>query len=110
MIEDKPDVALYLAERGIKVLMVDAPYNLDTKHENIIHVKDWKVIKEQLKELKRIKEQKGEVEFEKQEREVLETYSDEQKQDYFSSYQKYLKNLQVNRDAFKKGDRKRESK
>ena len=41
MIEDKSDVALHLAENGIKVLLFDAPYNQEVKHENITRVKTW---------------------------------------------------------------------
>lgn len=106
MIEDKPDVALYLAKNGVKVIMVNAPYNLETVHENIIHVDNWYQVREKLEEIKRIKQEQTNVEFIKQERDVLETYSDEQKKIYFSSYQKYLKNLTVNKEAFKKGDKK----
>ena len=41
MIDDKPDVALFLAENGIAVLLFDAPYNKDVKHKNIVRVSDW---------------------------------------------------------------------
>ena len=41
MIDDKPDVVLYLAEHGIRVLMFDAPYNRDVVHDNIVRVYDW---------------------------------------------------------------------
>jgi len=106
MIEDKPDVALYLATHGIKVIMVNAPYNLTTEHENIIHVDNWIEVKEHLKKLKKEKEEKGESTFEKQERDVIAGYSDTEKREYFASYQNHLKNLEVNKEAFKKGDRK----
>lgn len=41
MIDDKPDIALYLAENGVKVLLFDAPYNKQVKHENITRVHSW---------------------------------------------------------------------
>lgn len=41
MIEDKGDIALYLAENGIKVLLFDAPYNQDISHENIVRIFSW---------------------------------------------------------------------
>ena len=44
MIDDKPDVALFLAENGIAVLLFDAPYNKDVNHKNIIRVSDWNEI------------------------------------------------------------------
>ena len=106
MLEDKPDVAMYLAQNGIKIIMIDAPYNLDVKHENIIHVPNWLEAKKVLKDLKQKKELNGEKEFVKVEREELENYSNEQKEEYFDLYKAHLKNLEVNEEAFKKGDRK----
>ena len=41
MIDDKPDIALYLAENGVKVLLFDAPYNKETEHKNITRVRSW---------------------------------------------------------------------
>ena len=41
MIDDKPDIALYLAENGVKVLLFDAPYNKFVEHENITRVYSW---------------------------------------------------------------------
>lgn len=41
MIDDKPDVALFLADNGITVLLFDAPYNQKVRHENIIRVFGW---------------------------------------------------------------------
>jgi len=35
---------MYLAERGVKVLMMDAPYNQTVKHENVTRVFDWEEI------------------------------------------------------------------
>lgn len=42
MIDDTPDVAMYLAEHGIKVLLFDTGYNQNVKHDNIFRVNDWK--------------------------------------------------------------------
>ncbi|MGN0552534.1 MAG: hypothetical protein ACI4I1_04070 [Oscillospiraceae bacterium] len=44
MIEDKSDIALHLAENGIKVLLFDTPYNKSAEHENIVRVHTWKEI------------------------------------------------------------------
>lgn len=41
MIDDRPEVALYLAEHQIKVLLFDAPYNQNLEHENVRRVKSW---------------------------------------------------------------------
>lgn len=41
MIDDRSNVAMYLAENGIKVLLFDAPYNQEVSHKNIIRVTDW---------------------------------------------------------------------
>lgn len=44
MIDDKPDVALHLAENGVRVLLFDAPYNQGVQHEDIIRVYSWEDI------------------------------------------------------------------
>lgn len=49
MIDDRPEIVIYLAERGVKVLMMDAPYNQQVKHENIIRVYDWKDVYTRIK-------------------------------------------------------------
>lgn len=41
MIDDKPDIALFLAENGVNVLLFDAPYNKSVKHKNITRVHSW---------------------------------------------------------------------
>ncbi|MDO5558425.1 MAG: hypothetical protein Q4F95_02380 [Oscillospiraceae bacterium] len=44
MIDDNPEVALFLARNGMTVLLFDAPYNKDIAHEKIIRVYGWKEI------------------------------------------------------------------
>ena len=41
MIEDKPDVAEYLIEKGIKVILFDAPYNQAVTGKLMVRVHDW---------------------------------------------------------------------
>jgi len=41
MIDDKPEVALHLANNGIKVLLYDTRYNQNVVNKNIIRVYDW---------------------------------------------------------------------
>lgn len=50
MIEDNPNYAFDCAVRGIKVFLLDKPWNRDyQRHENIIKVKDWKELLERIK-------------------------------------------------------------
>lgn len=44
MIDDNPEVALFLAENGVRVLLFDAPYNQNVIHPDITRVLDWKEI------------------------------------------------------------------
>lgn len=44
MIDDKPDIALFLAESGMRVLLFDAPYNRSVEHKNITRVGSWEDI------------------------------------------------------------------
>lgn len=104
MIEDKPDVALYLAENGVKVLLMDAPYNKDLQHKNITRVYDWLEIEKILTEMnKNILESK---EFKKLTIEEKEKLDEEGKKQYFKEYHRYLKNLKLNTEAIKKGKKR----
>lgn len=51
MIDDRPNVALHLAENGIKVLLFDAKYNQNVAHKNIIRVADWEDVNKKVSEL-----------------------------------------------------------
>ena len=51
-VEDSESNALELADSGIKVLLMDAFYNKNTKHKNIIRVDNWLEIEEILLRLK----------------------------------------------------------
>lgn len=44
MIDDRPEVILYLADKGVKVLMFDAPYNQNVVHKNVWRVYSWRDI------------------------------------------------------------------
>lgn len=44
MIDDNPEIAVFLAENGMNVLLFDAPYNQSTEHENITRVRSWNEI------------------------------------------------------------------
>ncbi|MCM1529815.1 MAG: hypothetical protein NC093_07450 [Alistipes sp.] len=48
MIDDRPDIALYLADHGIHVLLFDTAYNRGVVHENITRVMNWKDVYKKL--------------------------------------------------------------
>lgn len=50
LIEDRRKYALDCAENGIKVFLMDKPWNQNCKHENITRVKNWNEILERLNE------------------------------------------------------------
>ena len=50
LIDDSLEYALNCAEKGVKVLLLNARWNLNGEHENIIRVKNWEEILEKLKE------------------------------------------------------------
>lgn len=105
MIEDKPDVALYLAQNGVNVLLVDAPYNKDLNHENIKRVYNWEEIYKEISFLKKNKKVEDR-EFEFKTKQEKASMSDEEKIRYFNDYHHYLKNLNVNMDRIRKGQRR----
>ena len=52
LIEDHPTKCIEYANAGIKILLLEKPWNRDCQeHENIIRVKDWNEILERIKEL-----------------------------------------------------------
>lgn len=51
MVDDRPEIVLYLAERGIPILMMDAPYNKKIQHENVTRVHGWGEVYEVLQKL-----------------------------------------------------------
>ena len=104
MIEDKPDVALYLAEKGVKVLLVDAPYNQGLSHENMTRVYSWDEIYDLVHQMKISKEQLEE--FSLKTLEERRTMDSDELYNYFNGYHHYLKNLAINEEALKAGKRK----
>jgi uncharacterized HAD superfamily protein len=56
MIEDASETALECAEKNIKVILFNQPWNKNLKHKNIIRVKNWK---EALKEIEKIRKSSG---------------------------------------------------
>lgn len=101
MIEDKPDVALYLAQNNVKVILFDAPYNQELKHDNIIRVYDWNQVYNEVSKIKMNK--KVNENFKIKSKEEKETMSDEEKINYFNDYHHHLKNLKINKEAIEKG-------
>ena len=41
MIEDQDEYALQCAEKGVKVILLNKPWNIKVKHQNIIRVNNW---------------------------------------------------------------------
>lgn len=104
MIDDKPDVALYLAENGIKVLLIDAPYNHGISHPNMIRVYNWKEVLTELYIIKNeLKEIPAYIPITSEEKQNL---SIEDRVEYLKSYKEHIKNLKVDKELLKKNERK----
>lgn len=104
MIEDKPDVAEYLANNDVKILLMDAPYNKDLMHPNITRVYNWEEIYDNIIKLKKAKHKFENFEIKSKEQKASMT--DEEKVKYFNDYHHYLKNLKINEKAIKRGNRR----
>lgn len=104
MVEDKPDVALYLAEKGTKVLLVDAPYNQGLEHENMIRVFSWNEIYTLIHQMKAEKDKLEDFSIKTLEERRMMTA--DELNNYFNGYHHYLKNLTINEAALKAGKRK----
>lgn len=48
MVEDRPEIGVYLAKNGIRVLLFDTLYNQDVEGENITRVYSWNDIYEKI--------------------------------------------------------------
>jgi hypothetical protein len=59
LIEDDINYALDCADKGIKVILLDKPWNQGVEHENIIRVNNWNEILEKINELNKIKNECG---------------------------------------------------
>lgn len=104
MIEDKPDVALHLAEKGVKVLLVDAPYNQGLEHENMTRVYTWDEIYNLIHQMKIEKEKQPD--FSLKTLEEKKTMNKGELNSYFNGYHHYLKNLVINEKALQAGKKK----
>lgn len=104
MIEDKAEVAMYLAEHGVKVILIDAPYNQNINHPNIVRVYNWLEVRDVIK---RIEERKTEPqEYKPISREEKQNQTPEERKEYIKSYRSYLKNLEFNKRIFIKNGKK----
>jgi len=54
MIEDDLEHALDCAEKGIKVILLDKPWNQRVSHENLFRIKNWDEILDKINELNKI--------------------------------------------------------
>lgn len=93
MIEDKPEVALNLANNGIRVLLFDCPYNQEVYHDNITRVYSWKQIEKEVNEFANnyghISENYYNYNFEDDE--IFNSLSNTEKIEYLWHYKEYLK-------------------
>jgi len=103
MIEDKAEVAMFLAENGVQVLLFDAPYNQEIEHKNITRIYSWKQIHEIILRMKKDDFQNAEfVKLSGEERQKLDKG---EQIGYLKNYKKFIKGLDVNRELIKKNKR-----
>lgn len=96
MFEDKPDVALYLAKKGIVVGLVDAPYNKDVKHKNIYRCKkitDYEILINKVKNEKNEKFKNYKIDNINLNNDEFQNLNEELKKIYIQKYKEYLKGL-----------------
>lgn len=105
MIDDKPDVALYLANHGVKVLLFDAPYNQDVKHKNITRVSNWVEVHAQIQDLSMQMQEEEKNTFQILDGKERQKLTPFELQNYLRNYKKYLKQQPYNVEANKQFDR-----
>lgn len=90
MIEDKPEVALKLANNGIRVLLFDCPYNQDIFHDNITRVYTWKQIDMEVNKIANVYGH-GSENYYNFENDTFNSLSNADKIEYLWQYKEYLK-------------------
>ncbi len=90
MIEDKPEVALKLANNGIRVLLFDCPYNQDIFHDNITRVYTWKQIDMEVNKIANVYGHDSENYY-NFENDTFNSLSNADKIEYLWQYKEYLK-------------------
>ena len=96
MIDDHKEVALFLAQNGVKVLLYDTPYNQGLVHPNITRVYNWNEIKRNIIKMK-LEKDKKQLSEKKQATEKLKNYctnirrtiTEKDKKDFVSAKHKY---------------------
>lgn len=87
MLDDSPNVSMHLAKNGIKVALIDAPYNKNVSHENIIRCKNYEDIKSC-------------INFMKLSKKANESKQEASKDSYFSNYYTLLKSMPYDTEKF----------
>jgi len=102
MIEDRADNALYLAENGVKVILMDAPYNKELSHKNIIRIRNWNEVPEVISGVEPIDISGFHILY----HEETDKLSRDEKNNYFRKYQRYLQSSEFDTEKFRKGDKR----
>ncbi|MDD3241923.1 MAG: 1-acyl-sn-glycerol-3-phosphate acyltransferase [Bacilli bacterium] len=107
MIEDKPEVANYLNEKGVKVLLFDNPYNQDVKGENITRIYNWDDAYTEIRKFKMETTKKVPASnFEKIKTDERIKLDKESQVEYLKDYKTYLKNIKINYENIEKVEKK----
>lgn len=105
MIDDLPEVALYLAKKNILVALMDAPYNKKIKHKNIFRCYTFedvkKLINDHKKDLKNVND-----DFEILNNENLNSFKKQELKDYYEDYKGYLKKLNFDKKNIEIGKKR----
>lgn len=105
MIDDLPEVAMYLANKGIAVALIDTPYNKKVKHKNITRCHSFndveKVIEKVKKNLPNIDEN-----FKPLSSSELSKLKNKELSNYYLQYKENLKTEEINKQIFEKGKKR----
>lgn len=114
MFEDKPEVALYLADKGVIVGLVDTLYNKDINHKNIYRCKDAKDYDKVIDVAQKLKDSKNKVynkevkskTFKSLEIEEFNKLSDISKEIYVRKYQEFIRKEEFDEEALELGEKR----
>lgn len=105
MIDDLPEVAYFLADKGIQVALIDTPYNQTVKHKNITRCFNFEDVNKIIDKVKENLRPENEN-FEVIDSESLNRFKKSELKEYYEDYKDNLKLEVVNKKKLELGKKR----
>lgn len=105
MIDDLPEVALYLAKNNIKVALIDTPYNKKVKHKNIFRCNNFLEVQKVIEDIKKSKN-KEKDKFELLSKEDIGKLKKIELENYYTNYKISLLKEKIDKEKINIGKKR----